>query len=82
MLLQLEEEKYRDSIRYRWYIIPKRSKYREYWDYIVMTLAIYNCLWTPLTISFDWAKHTDETNIYLIMVSWAIFTLYVVDIVI
>ena len=44
-----------DALRDRSYIIPKRSKFREYWDYVVMTIAIYNCIWTPLTISFDWA---------------------------
>ena len=50
-----EEMALQDAMSDRWYIIPKRGKFREYWDYIVMTIAIYNCIWTPLTISFDWA---------------------------
>ena len=57
--MKREEAAVKDSLKYRWYIIPLRSKFREYWDYIVMTLAIYNCIWTPLTISFDWAREVD-----------------------
>ena len=54
-MMHPEELALQDSMLDRWYIIPKRGKFREYWDYIVMTIAIYNCIWTPLTISFDWA---------------------------
>ena len=54
-LLHPEEIALQDALTDRWYIIRKRGKFREYWDYIVMTIAIYNCIWTPLTISFDWA---------------------------
>lgn len=71
-----------DAIRYRWYIIPKRSNLRNYWDYVVMTLAIYNCLWTPLIISFDWAMREDENNIGLIVISNIVLVLYICDIVI
>ena len=53
--LHPEEVELQDAIRHRWYIIKRSSKFREYWDYIVMILAIWNCVWTPLTISFDWA---------------------------
>ena len=54
-----EERELQDALRKRWYIIRKSSPKREYWDYIVMTLAIWNCIWTPLTISFDWAVNYD-----------------------
>ena len=56
-----EELELQDALRPRWYIIRYNNKVRLYWDYIVMTLAIYNCIWTPLTISFDWAISMDET---------------------
>lgn len=71
-----------DALKYRSYIIPKRNKWRQYWEYVVMTLAIYNCLWTPLTISFDWAKYQDETNDMLVMIDWMILVLYALDIII
>lgn len=29
-----------------------------------MTLAIYNCIWTPLTISFDWAMEMGKTEFF------------------
>ena len=45
-----------DALEPRSFIIPKNHPFREYWEYVVMTLAIYNCTWTPLTISFEWAK--------------------------
>ena len=57
--LHSEEQELQDAIRKRWYSIPRNSLFREYWEYIVMTLAIYNCLWTPLTISFDYAIKLD-----------------------
>lgn len=55
-----DEANLQDAIRPRWFIIRKSSRFRERWDYIVMTLAIYNCLWTPLTVSFDWAMRMDD----------------------
>lgn len=42
-----------------------QSPARKYWDWYVMILAIYNCVWTPLTISFRWAELQTETNVYL-----------------
>lgn len=47
-----------------------------------MTLAIYNCVWTPLTVSFDWAATTDAENPYLNVIDSTILVLYSVDIVI
>ena len=71
-----------DALRHRPFIIRRRSNTREYWDYVVMTLAIYNCIWTPLTVSFDWAKEMDTNNIYLTTFDTIILALYTIDIVI
>ena len=71
-----------DSLRDRWYIIRQRSQFREYWEYLVMTLAIYNCTWTPLTISFDWAMDQDENNQALIYFDLFVTVTYSIDIVV
>lgn len=43
-------------IRERWYIIKtSTSKMYDTWYYVVMTTAIFNSIWTPLTISFNLA---------------------------
>lgn len=47
-----------------------------------MTLAIYNCLWTPLTISFDWAILEEVHNKTVVMIDTAVLIFYSVDIVI
>ena len=47
-----------------------------------MTLAIYNCLWTPLTISFDWAEEVAESNVVLKAFEWIILTIYTLDMVV
>ena len=69
-------------IKPRRYIISQDSRWYQYWDMIVMSLAIYNCLWTPLTISFDWAAELANNSPVLNIVEWIIMTFYAVDIVI
>ena len=76
-----EERELQDALRFRWYIIKRSSKFRENWDYIVMTLAIWNCIWTPLTISFDWAYEYDATPLFQI-IDYVVLTFYTVDIII
>lgn len=68
-------------MRYRWYIIKRGSELRAYWDYIVMTLAIYNCVWTPLTISFDWAQLIDESPA-LKVIDITVIIFYTIDIIV
>lgn len=46
-----------------------------------MTIAIYNCLWTPLTISFDYAIKLDESPGFQV-IEWCIFVVYSLDIVV
>ena len=59
-----EEYDYQDAIRSRWYVLDKNGDFRSYWDLLVMILALYNCLWTPLTVSFDYAIQLDETSMF------------------
>ena len=40
----------------RFIIVSSRNKFLNYFEYLVMTLAIWNACWTPLTISFERAK--------------------------
>ena len=79
--LHKDEIDLQNSIKHRNYIIKRRSKFREYWDYIVMTLAIYNCIWTPLTVSFEWAIIQDDKPVFKV-VEWIILIIYTVDIII
>ena len=53
---------------------------RQYWDYLVMTVAIYNCIWTPLTISFDYAITLDDNSEFFKALNWIIRILYAFDI--
>ena len=47
-----------------------------------MTLAIYNCTWTPLTISFDYASNLDTNSDMLRTIDMIMVVIYSVDIVI
>ena len=40
----------------RFIIVSTRSEFLNYFEYLVMTLAIWNACWTPLTISFSRAQ--------------------------
>ena len=40
----------------RFIIVSSKSTFLNYFEYLVMTLAIWNACWTPLTISFERAK--------------------------
>ena len=71
-----------DALRIRPYIIRERSNLREYWDYIIIVITIYNCVWMPLTLSFDWASTKAKENVYLIIIDTIILIFYTVDIVI
>ena len=76
------EQEFVDMVRKRWYIIPRNSKFVSRWENIVMTLAIYNCCWTPLTVSFDWAVKVEETSTFLAVLDISIMAIYTVDIVV
>ena len=43
-----------DRVKPRRFVIDStQSEFLNYFEYLVMTLAIWNALWTPLTISFE-----------------------------
>ena len=44
-----------------------------------MILAIYNCIWTPLTISFDWAMKKEDVEA-LKTINYIILIIYSIDI--
>jgi len=43
------------------------SQFLNYFEYLVMTLAIWNALWTPLTISFVRAQEIGESLAFTII---------------
>jgi hypothetical protein len=54
---------YQDMIRPRRFIIKaSTSEFLNYFEYLVMLLAIWNAIWTPLTIAFDRAAELGEGN--------------------
>ena len=70
-----------DLIRPRRFIIKSStSEYLGYFEYLVMTLAIWNALWTPLTIAFDQAKVLGEGTAFFI-IDLFVDTVFVADIV-
>ena len=34
-------------------VVSPQNKYRQWWDYIVMFLAIYNCFLLPIEIAYE-----------------------------
>ena len=47
--------------RRRWYIINQsNSKFYEIWKWVVMISAVVNSIWTPFTISFQYAIKYDN----------------------
>ena len=45
----------------RRFIIDRRTnRYLNSFEYLVMSLAIWNAIWTPLTIAFKRAQELDE----------------------
>ena len=55
--LEIQEDKIRPR---RFIIKSSNSEFLNYFEYLVMTLAIWNAVWTPLTISFDRAAELGE----------------------
>jgi len=52
---------YQDMIQPRRFIIKSSSsEFLNYFEYLVMTLAIWNAIWTPITIAFNQAKLIGE----------------------
>ncbi len=41
----------------KWYIISEQSPYKNIWDSFIILLAVYNGIYTPLEIAFDYVKN-------------------------
>lgn len=74
--------KYQDMIRPRRFIIKSSdSAFLNYFEYLVMILAIWNALWTPLTIAFDHAAEMSE-NPPFTFIDMFVDTIFTIDIIV
>ena len=53
------------------------SKYLHYFEYLVMTIALWNAIWTPLTISIDGARDLDATIGFFLINTFVDFIFWV-----
>lgn len=81
-LIDKEEAAFNDMVRDRWFIISFRSEKKQYWDYFVIIVALYNAIWTPFTVSFDYAIKIDSEQIGFKIVEEIVLVIFVVDIII
>lgn len=59
---------YEMMVQPRSYIINRQtSNFLNYFEYVVMTMAIWNAIWTPLTIGFDRAKEMGGGTAFVII---------------
>ena len=64
------------------YILKYSDPIREKWDYLVMTLSIYNGLWLPYEQAFEENDHCNFSNLQTIdIINYVIDTLFAVDII-
>ena len=73
-----------ELIRERWYIIKtSKSKIYNIWYFIVMAAALVNSIWTPLTISFDYAiKLSNDTSTTIYWIDYIANIIFLFDIVV
>ena len=57
------------------FIIPFNNKNRLIWDTLILIMAIYNCLETPLDIAFE-----PESSIVIIIINYVIDLFFYLDI--
>ena len=63
----------------RFIIASTRSEFLNYFEYVVMTLAIWNACWTPLTISFTRAAEIGGSTA-IVLIETCIDTVFWMDI--
>ena len=76
-----EERQFQEMIRPRSYIIDFKSDYKRYWDYFVMITALYNALWTPFTVSFEFAIKVNHETAFVVL-DYVVLSIFVADIVV
>ena len=64
----------------RFIIKSSTSEFLNYFEYLVMIMAIWNAIWTPLTIAFDVAKDMGESPM-IIAIDYVVDTVFTADIV-
>ena len=57
------------------------SEFLNYFEYLVMVLAIWNAVWTPMTIAFDRAAEMDE-GISFFLINLFVNLIFGIDIII
>ena len=73
---------FEDMIKPRKFIlISSTSEFLNYFEYLVMVLAIWNAIWTPLTIAFDRAAEMDG-QLGFTLVNRFVDFIFVIDIII
>ena len=48
----------------KWYIFSHNSSIKQYFDGLIIILAIYNGIYTPLSIAFPYVKHLPPENFF------------------
>ena len=73
---------YQDMIMPRKFIIKSsNSQFLNYFEYLVMILAIWNALWTPLTIAFDHAASMAE-GMPFTAIDYFVDSIFTIDIIV
>ena len=60
-----ELDKEDNKVKGRYIIDSRNNDSLNYFEYLVMTLAIWNAIWTPLTIAFARAKELGEGTVFV-----------------
>ena len=55
-------EEYYDLFKKRWFIVPKDSFFKTFWNNLIIVLAIYNSFSTPLIIAFTEVDEYWQSN--------------------
>jgi len=63
------------------FILKQSDPYREKWDYVVMTAAIYNCVYLPYEQAFEMSDQCDLGASALSTVNYSIDFLFFIDII-
>ena len=62
-------------------MLSVRSKFKSYWNYLIIVIAIYNAFQTPLILAFPVAREYFTENLFLYYFDTLIDVLYYCDIV-
>lgn len=66
--------------RKRWWIMPKASFFKTFWNNLIIVLAIYNSFSTPLTIAFPEVRDYWKEKPEIVLAELIIDSTYAIDI--